>query len=173
MDPLKIVKFLKERIYLIDIKKPKKYELVFTIEEKFKNYLVSITDNLISCSCERQLICKHSIFILEKMAQIKRKNKRSKSYNSITDCQRLFYIDLKRDYEPHVFISDRNPRYLEYRLEYEPTERNENCHICLSKLSGKTRRCKTCNNHYHEDCIYAWLRCSPGCNCPICRSAWM
>jgi hypothetical protein len=171
MNPSKIVKFLKDRIYLIDIHVPKKYELIFTIEEKFNNYIVSISDNLVSCSCGRQLICKHAVFILEKMSQIK-KAKRSKSYNSLTDCQRLFYIDLKREYEPQLFISDRNPRYLEYKLEPDP-DIDENCYICLSKLNNKIRRCKTCNNYYHENCIYAWLRTSIACNCPICRSIWV
>lgn len=168
MDPSKIVDFLNNRIFLIDIIRPKKYEIVFTLEEKFNNYKVNISENLVSCSCGRQLVCKHVRFILEKIGSI---DTRSKSLNSLTDCQRLFYIDLKRDLEPQLFISNKNPRYLEYKLT-DPANYNGNCHICLSQLDGKIIRCKRCNKYYHENCIYAWLRCSPACTCPLCREIW-
>ena len=170
MDPSEIVEFLRTRMYLIDIKRLK-YETYFTIEEGFNNYTVHVENNLISCSCGRQVVCKHIRFILEKISKIKRK---SKSYNSLTDCQRIFYIDLKGDLEPGLFISDRNPRYQEYKLLDLNLDQayNGNCYICLSKLEGKILRCKECHTYYHENCIYAWLRCSVACTCPTCRTMW-
>ncbi len=54
---------------------------------------------------------------------------------------------------------------------------DEKCYICLEKLNNVTNniinRCKTCNNYYHYTCIYSWLRMSPACTCPLCRSMWV
>ncbi len=168
--------FLKNRIYLIDITKFRD-KIVFVIEEFFKNYELVLDLNSLRCSCDlfknRCLVCKHMKFIIQRIDHIK--SKRSKSYNELNECHKLFYVDIKKNLENldiNLFESDYNPRYKEYKILLD-NNYNGNCYICLEKLSKKIIRCKKCNKYYHENCIYGWLRCGPACTCPICRNQWV
>ena len=164
--------FLRDRIYLIDITKQTE-NVVFTIEDHFKNYEIVLDSISLRCSCplfkNKISVCKHIKFILEKIDQVD--NKRSKSCNSLS-ANKMFYIDIKTNLEPNKFISDNNPRYKEYKI-IQDTDYRGNCYICLEKLNKKIIRCKHCNKYYHENCIYGWLRYGPACTCPNCRGQWM
>lgn len=187
--------FFRDRMHLIDFNNTVGGKKILTIENNFNNFNISITDNLVSCSCGRGLVCKHIKFVLEVINKIKKGHKKSKSYNSLADCQRVFYIDLKRELKPEFFDSDRNPRFRTYRdpiitegsitedieeiitLKNSRTELEEiykeKCYICLDQLSDRITNCKSCNKYYHDKCISSWLRVSPACKCPNCREMWM
>lgn len=181
-----IANFLINRIYLIDvIKKPN--EIIFTIEDHYKNFEIVLDSISLKCSCDnfkhKIYVCKHIKFIIEKMDQIN--TKKSKSYNELISLNKLFYVEIKKNlntFDLSKFNSDINPRYKEYKLledtDYNGKCYNEKCYngkcyICLEKLNKKIIRCKHCNKYYHENCIYMWLRCGPACNCPNCREQWI
>ena len=167
--------FLTNRIYLIDITK-RFDEIIFTIEDNFKNSEISLDSNSLKCTCEtfknKISVCKHIKIILEKIEQVDNKNKKSKSCDEIGSFNKIFYIDIKKKLDLNKFKTDYNPRYKEYKI-LQDNDYNGNCYICLEKLSKKIIRCKHCNKYYHENCIYGWLRYGPMCTCPICRSQWI
>lgn len=168
----KIVLFLLNRIYLIDIiKEPKK--IIFMLEESFNNYYTTIEQHSISCSCDnfnnKLYVCKHIKFILELIDKFN--DKRSKSCNEIVNYDKIFFIDIKH-IDTFRFKNDRNPRYSEYKI-LQDSDYSGNCYICLDKLSKKIMRCKNCNRYYHEQCIYGWLRLGVKCTCPVCRNLWI
>lgn len=172
MDPKLIATFLINRIYLIDIIKERN-KVTFMIEEKYENYEVKIDKHFINCSCivfnNKLYVCRHIKFILEKINDFT--DKKSKSYNEIGTCDKLFDIRINC-IEPMNFLNDRNPRYQEYRI-LKDTDYSGNCYICLEKLSKKIIRCKNCNKYYHEKCINGWLRLGSRCTCPNCRNQWI
>lgn len=175
----KLNNFLKNRTFLIDLNITDNKK-VFILESGYINYTVTLTDNLISCSCNRQIVCKHIKFVIELVSKIKSGIK-SRSYNSLDlleHHQRIFGTDLKKNIWPETFNTDKNPRfreYIDFSINDNYTEENigDNCYICLESLSNKLLRCKTCNKYYHENCIYEWLRVGPSCKCPNCRGFWI
>lgn len=51
----------------------------------------------------------------------------------------------------------------------------EACAICYSvisvvDLSLPTKKCRTCNNRFHSQCLFKWFSTSHGSSCPLCRS---
>ncbi|KAI9706137.1 MAG: hypothetical protein M1836_005543 [Candelina mexicana] len=48
------------------------------------------------------------------------------------------------------------------------------CSICYSIISADkqlpTKRCGTCKNMFHSDCLYKWFKSSNGSTCPLCRN---
>jgi hypothetical protein len=167
--------FLRDRIYLIDITK-RSNEIVFTIEDHFKNYEITLDSNSLKCSCEsfrnKISVCRHIKFILEKIDKVDNKNKKSKSCDQLGTFNKMFYVDIKKNLDPNKFESDHNPRYKEYKILHD-TDYNGSCYICLEKLSKKIIRCKHCSKYYHEKCIYGWLRHGAACTCPNCRGQWI
>jgi hypothetical protein len=141
--------FLKNRMYLIDINK-KFNDIIFTVEEQFKNYEIIMNSVSLECSCDKfknnMLVCKHIKFILEKIDQAK--SIRSRSYGELTS-SKIFYIEIKKNLDPDLFKSNRNPRFNEYKL-LEDVDYSGNCYICLQKLNNKIIRCKHCSRYYHE-----------------------
>lgn len=53
----------------------------------------------------------------------------------------------------------------------------EECPICYSVLNLNTmtvpkKKCRTCKNLFHSECLCRWFRKSNSANCPLCRSVF-
>lgn len=51
----------------------------------------------------------------------------------------------------------------------------EECPICYAIVHAQNKalprmKCKTCNNHFHSQCLFKWFNSSGKSNCPMCRS---
>lgn len=50
------------------------------------------------------------------------------------------------------------------------------CAICYSVISTDmqtaNRRCSTCKNTFHSDCLYRWFKSSNASTCPLCRTSF-
>ena len=70
--------------------------------------------------------------------------------------------------EPH--FSPASPEHLESLqvLEYNTTDGEEFCSICLEKMKDKDKYIKTsCDHCFHERCLKSWLMIDN--SCPVCR----
>lgn len=53
----------------------------------------------------------------------------------------------------------------------------EPCPVCYSVVQVKTHKlptleCKTCHNHFHDDCLREWFKTSNKTACVICQQPW-
>jgi E3 ubiquitin-protein ligase listerin len=53
----------------------------------------------------------------------------------------------------------------------------EACMICYTVIHPTNRslprmRCRTCQQNFHNICLYKWFRSSSKSNCPHCQSPW-
>jgi E3 ubiquitin-protein ligase DOA10 len=51
----------------------------------------------------------------------------------------------------------------------------DECYICYSVVhvesnSIPSKKCSTCKNAYHKECIFRWFRTSGKTLCPICQT---
>jgi hypothetical protein len=50
------------------------------------------------------------------------------------------------------------------------------CAICYSVVGedgrAPSKRCRTCRNSFHGDCLYKWFKSSNGASCPLCRESF-
>lgn len=48
------------------------------------------------------------------------------------------------------------------------------CAICYSVISANmqtpNKRCATCKNTFHSDCLFRWFKSSNASSCPLCRN---
>jgi len=48
------------------------------------------------------------------------------------------------------------------------------CAICYSVMSAKmqtpNKKCATCKNTFHSDCLFRWFKSSNASSCPLCRN---
>lgn len=51
------------------------------------------------------------------------------------------------------------------------------CAICYSIISPAmqtpNKRCATCKNTFHSDCLFKWFRSSNASSCPLCRNPFL
>ncbi|EFQ98580.1 hypothetical protein MGYG_01606 [Nannizzia gypsea CBS 118893] len=51
------------------------------------------------------------------------------------------------------------------------------CPICCSIISANmqtpNKRCGTCKNTFHSDCLFRWFRSSNSSSCPLCRNSFL
>ena len=51
----------------------------------------------------------------------------------------------------------------------------QECPICYSSFHTSSRsipskKCQTCNNTFHSECLLRWFNSSQKSNCPLCQS---
>lgn len=51
------------------------------------------------------------------------------------------------------------------------------CAICYSVISSNmqtpNKRCATCKNTFHSECLYRWFKSSNSSSCPLCRNNFL
>ncbi|KAK2870551.1 hypothetical protein FQN49_003105 [Arthroderma sp. PD_2] len=51
------------------------------------------------------------------------------------------------------------------------------CPICCSIISANmqtpNKRCGTCKNNFHSDCLFRWFKSSNSSSCPLCRNSFL
>jgi len=132
-----------------------------------------VRDGPSKCTCMdfilRCKLCKHLIFITERIAKLTnvtyrmlKKNKlSSEDFCSLSEIlrMRLQNVDIK---ESETVDTSR-----------KVSETSEDCFICFESLQGETLvQCvTTCKNYFHEECLQIWL--TKNRTCPLCRAQWI
>jgi len=171
----RISRALNERIYLLKAEHlPDKWN--FGVKgQSNKVYKVDITINSpCKCNCMdfilRKKICKHLIFITERIAKI------SSITHSLIDNNHLSELDFQRlskTLEEKLLDKRKVQEEKEPDTTRKLSESDEDCFICFESLTGETLvQCvTTCKNYFHEECLTIWL--SKNKTCPLCRAHWI
>ncbi|KAM5483810.1 hypothetical protein McanCB56680_002912 [Microsporum canis] len=47
------------------------------------------------------------------------------------------------------------------------------CSIISSNMQTPNKRCGTCKNNFHSDCLFRWFKSSNSSSCPLCRNSFL
>ena len=88
----------------------------------------------------------------------------------------ILVFDLLRDYlgiqnfDNGILMSGNRKRrgFINTSIIIEHLEIEEDCPICMEKLSGKWGH-MDCKHYFHKECLDKWVKMSKNNDCPICR----
>jgi hypothetical protein len=60
-----------------------------------------------------------------------------------------------------------------FRMLTLPPQPSTLPHTEGSNYSLPDKKCKTCNNPFHSQCLFKWFSSSQQSTCPLCRNIWM
>ena len=110
------------------------------IKDGFVNYCIKLIP--LYCPCNKELICNHTIYILNSVYKIE--------FNVIVFFHRLlpvFYSNIKN---PNVNLM------LQQTLNDEIL--SQDCGICMEKLVKDLIECEVCKQYSHKKCLQKWLK---------------
>ena len=90
----------------------------------------------------------------------------------------ILVFDLLRDYlgiqnfDNGILMSGNRKRkgFRKPSIIIEHLEIEEDCPICMEKLTGKLGH-MDCKHYFHKECLDKWVKMSKNNDCPICRKS--
>ena len=181
----RISRALNERIYLLKAEQGvgDTTQDIWNFEVKGQSnkvYKVKIVRGGASaCTCMdyvlRRKLCKHLIFITERVARLTNVTHRMLGNNNLSDDD---FQSLNESLKKRLVRDNSGEDCTNLAGSTEdPSSKmdrtTDDCSICFDSLQGETLlQCvTTCKNYFHEACLKIWL--SKNKSCPLCRAQWV
>lgn len=194
----RLIKLYDEKFYLLERtidETQRTVSISVSSSSKASFYKITFDSNgLVGCSCpdskfHQNCICKHRCFVYLRLIAVQDKiDYKFFDSSRIPDfsfenfkTSKLFHQNLHFQLLQNIVTHQLDEKEIQnlFRVETLESKQAEDCSICYENfeiqqidLEKDVKKCPSCENIYHTECIYQWIQSSKkNKTCPLCRSS--